>query len=191
MRKLFSFLISLSLITIISSCDQSKVTVYTEDGCAHKVDTSIMNQYGEVIVKRALKRDRLYSEENLPKDASNFGEKKAEFKWRAFIKDLNADNFFREEGFVTVVHYEKGLEIIKDGQHWYYDGYDFEEGNVNRYSGALSVLHSPRWEPVKVRGDLSFEYDYPKDNNCLECFHISGTSAYNLKLNQLSDLYYR
>lgn len=203
MRKFLPLLILVSLIVMISSCDQSKVTVYVDGGYAYKVDTAVMNQYGEIRVKLALQRDRRYSQENLPVNASNFGPKKAEFNWRAFVYDLRTLNNrlekgelvvsnWKEVGIVTVVHYEKGLEIIKDGQHWYYDGYDYDEDNIHRYSGGLSKLHSPRWEPVKV-GDngWKFEYDYPKDNNCLEIEHFYDSDGRYHKVNCLSDLFAR
>ena len=136
-------------------------TTIDVDGKSYSVDKSILEHYTETHVKQALKRADVQKDIMRPADASTFGAKKAEVEWCAFEEDLKADKFAKKVGTVTVVHYEDGLEIIKDGQSWFYDGFSYREENIRSISASLAILDSPRWEPAKIKlTDLGVEYEY-------------------------------
>lgn len=123
----------------------------------------------------------LLREQNLdgviqPTDASTFGKKTAEFEWKAFknpTKDKNnpsvLDKTLVSAGTVKVIHYEKGIEVVKDGKSWFYDAaylYKSDESDSSPVgvfvvmerkemeepclSATESILHPGVWEPSTV-----------------------------------------
>lgn len=172
------------------SCKGNSQSSNSEEGPG-KVDSYVETHYPKTQVKEALQRDIEVQRVIRPTDASNFGVKKAEVQWRAFEKDMQVRNFVREVGKVTVIHYEHGLEIIKDGQSWYYDGFEYDEYNISSICAGIAILHRPRWEPVLVRfsgSDLLFEYLYPRGHTSIETFMISESNLYKLGINYITDV---
>lgn len=191
MRKelLLSIIIAIAVLMTFSSCVGNPKTANGEDSGA--VDEYVKTHYPESQVKGAIQREKEVQELVRPSDASSFGKKKAEVRWRALINDRTADHFVIEDGAVTVVHYEHGLEIIKDGASWYYDGFEYSENNIWNIGAGLSILHRPRWEPVNIifsSTDLRFEYLYPVGHNNSEHFIIAESELYNLDINQRGDM---
>lgn len=140
-----------------TSGDDGKTTV-TIDGKKVEVDTFTAKHYNKVYIDGALVREAYICKTTKPLSASSFGKKKAEQVWRAIR--INAS----EVGTVTVVYYEKGVEIIKDGQHWFYDGFQFTERYLRILSASESVLHPGVWEPVYAeidyQGTFTFTFAY-------------------------------
>ncbi len=189
-KVLLSIIGAIALVMTFGSCKGNSQSSNSEEGPG-KVDSYVETHYPETQVKKALQRDIEVQRVIRPTDASNFGVKKAEVQWRAFEKDMQVRHFVREVGKVTVIHYEHGLEIIKDGQSWYYDGFEYDEYNISSISAGIAILHRPRWEPVLVRfsgSDLLFEYLYPIGHTSIESFMISESDLYELGINYITDV---
>ena len=190
-KKLFlSIVVAIVATMTFSSCKGNSQSSNSEEGSG-KVDSYVETHYPETQVKKALQRDIEVQTVIRPTDASNFGSKKAEVHWRALINDRTEDNFVKEDGMVTIVHYEHGLEIIKDGVSWFYDGFEYSEANVMQIGAGLSILHRPRWEPVNIRfssTDLLYEYLYPVGHKSSESFIIAESELYKLDINQRGDI---
>ena len=170
----------------------SATTSVEVNGESIDVDTFVVNHYMKTRVKEALLRDKAVRNVTRPTDASSFGKKKAEVHWRAFEGDLRGDKYFKEVGTVTVVHYEKGLEIIKDGQSWFYDGFQYVERNIWHISAASSILHRPQWEPVDVAfhsTDFGFIYLYPQGYDGMETFSATEDDREGMNIGKIGDLY--
>ena len=190
-KNLFLSIIgAIALVMTFGSCKGNSQSSNSEEGPG-KVDSYVETHYPETQVKKALQRDIEVQRVIRPTDASNFGVKKAEVKWRALEKDMEAENFVKEEGEVVIIHYEHGLEIIKDGQHWFYDGFQYDDHNISSISAGMAILHRPRWEPVCARfsgADLLFEYLYPVGHANIERFIISESKLYKVNINRISDI---
>lgn len=159
--------------SLISGAETTTVDV---DGQSYEVNKDIVARYTDTQISAALRRNA--AAQARPTDASSFGAKKAEVKWRAFDYDIRKADFISEVGVVTVVHYEHGLEIIKDGTSWFYDGYQYEKVNIMNVAAAPAILDSPRWEPVDIRFNVSswiLEYTYPEGH--------AGTGSETISLN--------
>lgn len=186
---ILSIIGAIALVMNFSSCNQTKKTVEV-DGIAYSVDSFIVNHYSEHRIEGAISRDVTMQNIIFPSDARYFGRKKAEVRWRAFDEDMQAVGHVREVGKVIVVHYEHGLEIIKDGQHWYYDGFEYDEDNLTDITAGISVLDRPRWEPVTLsfKGSfLVFDYLIPIRHPGQEWFDIGEDMLYNLEINYKTD----
>ena len=159
---------AIALVMTFTACSNNSKSSIVVDGKSYSVDKDILEHNTETHVKQALKRADAQINVVRPTDASTFGAKKAEVKWRAFEYDLKADNFTKEVGTVTVIHYENGLEIIKDGNSWFYDGFEFEEWKMWRITASIAILDKPRWEPTDITFTdcgVEFEYLYLKNYN--------------------------
>ena len=143
-----------------TSADGSKTTV-TIDGKSIEVDTFTAKHYIEANLAEALIREKFTSK--LPKitDASTFGKKKAEVVWRAFAPHGFGSGLI-EYGKVTVIHYEKGLEIIRNGKSWYYGNIPYDGiFSIANITAVESVLHPGIWEPANLSlsgSDLLFKF---------------------------------
>lgn len=189
-KVLLSIIGAIALVMTFGSCKGNSQSSNSEEGPG-KVDSYVETHYPKTQVKKALQRDIEVQRVIRPTDASNFGVKKAEVQWRAFEIDMQVRHFVREVGKVTVIHYEHGLEIIKDGQSWYYDGFEYDEYNISSISAGIAILHRPRWEPVLVRfsvADLLFEYLYPIGHTSIESSIIAESDLYELGINRIGDL---
>ena len=158
----------IALVMTFTACSNNSKSSIVVDGKSYSVDKDILEHYNEIQVGQALKRADAQINVVRPTDASTFGAKKAEVKWRAFEDDLKADNQTKEVGTVTVIHYENGLEIIKDGNSWFYDGFEFDEWKMWCITASIAILDRPRWEPTRVKLTdigVEFEYLYLKDYN--------------------------
>lgn len=184
-KKLFLSIIgAIALVMTFTACSSNSkgsflnTTTIDVDGKSYSVDKSILEHCTETHVKQALKRADAQKDVVRPTDASTFGAKKAEVEWCAFEEDLKADKFAKKVGTVTVVHYEDGLEIIKDGQSWFYDGFSYREENIRSISASLAILDSPRWEPTKIKFSegLDYKYLYLKNYNGWETWGMSSVA---------------
>ena len=158
---------AIALMTFTACSNNNKASIMV-DGKSNSVDKYLLEHYTETHVEQALKRADAQINVVRPTDASTFGAKKAEVSWRAFEEDLKADNQTKEVGTVTIIHYENGLEIVKDGNSWFYDGFEFREPNMWNISASIAILDRPRWEPTHVKFTdigVEFEYLYLKDYN--------------------------
>lgn len=189
-KVLLSIIGAIALVMTFGSCKGNSQSSNSEEGPG-KVDSYVETHYSEIQVKEALQRDIEVQRVIRPTDASNFGVKKAEVQWRAFEEDMQVRHFVREVGKVTVIHYEHGLEIIKDGQHWFYDGFQYDDHNISSISAGMAILHRPRWEPVCARfsgADLLFEYLYPIGHTSIESSFIAESDLYELGINGIGDI---
>ena len=196
MKKLL-FLAGLIMVAALSSCSgnggktgesaaDASTTKVTIDGISVEVDTFTAKHYAEYIIKDALAREEFVSKVTRPTDASAFGKKKAEAVKRAFNANVE------ECGTVTIVYYENGLEVIKDGKSWFYDGFPYDEfRSIRTISAAESVLHPGQWEPIHIDFLLtkSWEclYVYDGDYKGKECFYIREYKRNDLKLLEYED----
>jgi hypothetical protein len=179
---------TITLAMILSSCNRSTKSV-TVNGKSYEVDTFVVNHYDEIRIQDALKRDAFVQQIIRPTNSSSFGQKKAEVHWRAFDENTKSLDFAEEVGEVTVVHYEHGLEIIKDGQSWYYDGFEYDDYNLLLISAGMAILHRPRWEPVKIDfpSALRGRYLYPTNQEWDEYFSVYNYVLYKWNINRISD----
>ena len=124
------------------------------DGKSVEVDTFTAKHYIEMHIAEALVREKFTSK--LPKisNASGFGKKKAEVVWRTFAP--HGINFsLIEYGKATVIHYQKGVEIVRDGKSWYYANIPYDGlSSIFHITAVESVLHPGVWEPAYA--NLSF-----------------------------------
>lgn len=181
---------AIAIVMNFISCNQAKKNLVV-NGITNSVDTFVVNHYSEHRIEGAISRDVATRDIIFPTDASSFGQKKAEVRWRAFDEDMQAVGHVREVGKVIVVHYEHGLEIIKDGQSWFYDGFEYDEDNLIDITAGISVLHRPRWEPVtfSYKGSLLvFEYSYPIQCQGQEWFSIGEDMRYDLNISNRGDV---
>ena len=187
MRKLFPLFILVSLIIMISSCKKSKVTVYA-GGYACEVDTFAVNHYSKIRINQAIERNDYVQSVNRPSNSSSFGNKKAEVRWRVFSEDQKASRLYKIEGEATVVHYEHGIEIIKDGNSWFYDGFEYNEDNLTDISAAKSIFNE--WEPVKIGyngSDLAYTFLYPRHYHGFEEYFIMQSDLKDIHINLYTD----
>ncbi len=140
-----------------------------------EVDTFIFNNYGEKKIYKAMQRDEYVKKVPKPKNAQNFGKKMSKTIWKAYAPR----NIFIGE--VVVICYEKGVEVNKDGNSWFYDfDHMSYEGDKAAITATESVLHPGVWEPAAVTintvggSDLKFQYLY--DCGCPEeeSFYMFG-----------------
>ncbi len=200
MRKLL-FLTGLVMAAVLIACsgnasanssspstasgDGGKTTV-TIDGKKVEVDTFTANHYENFEIQDALKREAYVCKKVKPTSASFFGRKLAEVVWRAIRPDRT------ENGTVTVVYYEKGIEIKKNEQSWFYDDFKFKERYLRTLSATESILHPGIWEPAYVefnsRGLLVFTYAYTAgcpDEEYIPFFKYQSKKLGILEINNL------
>lgn len=174
-----------------SSCSNNSKSSIVVDGKSYSVDKFLLEHYTETHVKEALKRADAQVNVVRPTDASSFGAKKAEVTWYAYEEDLKADLFVKKVGTVTVVHYEKGIEIIKDGNSWFYDGFEFREWNMWSITASIAILDRPRWEPTRIKftEGVDFKYLYMKDYNGLsESWGMTSIAREKLGIKDKDDM---
>lgn len=180
---------TIALVFELSSCNFATKRMNV-DGVSQDIDTFVINHYHKNRIEKALQRDAAMNNVVFPTDARYLGVKKAEVTWRAFDEDFH--HIYRDLGVVTVVHYEHGLEIKKDGQSWYYDGIEYNEDNLTDISAALSILHRPQWEPALIGykfNHYTYEFLYPLGNTVSETVSIIGEALYDkYKINYKTDL---
>lgn len=189
-KLILSIVVAIAGTMSFSSCNGNSKSSNSGEGPG-KVDSYVETHYPESQIKKAIQRDVEVQNSIRPTDSSSFGAKKAEVKWRAFEKDMTVIDLVKEEGEVAIIHYEHGLEIIKDGQHWFYNGFEYDDYNISSISAGMAILHRPRWEPVCARfsgADLLFEYLYPVGHTNIESFIISESDLYALNINQIGDI---
>lgn len=168
-KKILSIIGAIALVMTFTACLNNSKSYIVVDGKSYSVDKFLLEHYTETHVKQALKRADAQVNVVRPTDASSFGAKKAEVTWYAYEEDLKADKFVNKVGTVKVVHYENGIEIIKDGNTWFYDGFEFREGNMRSITASIAILDRPRWEPTRITftEGVDFKYLYMKDYNGL------------------------
>lgn len=195
-KKLFLSIIgAITLVMTFTACLNNSKTTVEIDGKSYDVDTFVVNHYTKTQVGEALKRSEAQKYVVRPTDASKFGAKKAEVCWVAFEDDLKAD--CQKVGTVTVVHYENGLEIIKDDQHWFYDGFPWEgEWKMWKTTASVAILDRPRWEPTDIKFTdigVEFEYLYMKGYNGFESWIMSSYDREKFGIKDEDDiiLYYK
>lgn len=181
-KNFLSIIGAIALVMTFTACLKSGTTTVEVDGKSYSVDTFVVAHYTETQVGEALKRAEAQKNIVRPTDASSFGAKKAEVCWVAFDNDLKYGLTIhtRKVGTVFVVHYEKGLEIIKDGQHWFYDGFPWEgEWKMWRTTASIAILDRPRWEPTDILFTdigVQFEYLYTKNFNEWESWIMNSVA---------------
>lgn len=175
-----------------SSCSNNSKSSIVVDGKSYSVDKFLLEHYTETHVKQALKRADAQVNVVRPTDASSFGAKKAEVTWYAYEEDLKSDLFVNKVGTVTVVHYENGIEIIKDGQHWFYDGFTYtREWNMWSITASIAILDRSRWEPTRIRisdTGVDFDYLYMKDYNGFESWGMTSIAREKLGIKDSHDM---
>lgn len=133
------------------------------DGEKYVVPAETVEKFTESDIKLAWDRYNYLQENNIkpPKDASEFGLKLFELYWKA------VDRNCKVIGLVTVVHYEKGVEVVKDGKSWFYDFKNFVMVSPRRFEfyAMESVMQPGVWEPVVagtdvISGKNFFVFDY-------------------------------
>ena len=161
MKKLL-FLAGLVMAAVLIACGNANAnssspaeasgggstTTVKIDGKSVKVDVFVADHYDEDEIAEALVREKFTAK--LPKitDASSFGKKKAEVVWRTFAPH-DIDAMLIEYGQATVIHYEKGIEIVRDGRSWYYGNISYEDiSSIVHVTAVESVLHPGVWEPA-------------------------------------------
>ncbi len=188
-KKLFFSLIgAIALVMALGSCN-GKTKLVNANGYACEVDTFVLNHYSDFRIKQAIERDNYVQSVTLPTNAGSFGQKKAEARWRVFDEDQKAPRRYKVEGEATVNHYEHGLEIVKDGTSWFYDGFEYNEDNLTDISAGRSILHN-RWEPVKIGyngSDLAYRFLYPRNYHGYEEFFIMASDLKDLKISTTTD----
>jgi len=190
-KKILSIIGAIALLMTFSSCSNNSKSSIVVDGKSYSVDKFLLEHYTETQVEQALKRADAQINVVRPTDASSFGVKKAEVSWRAFEKDLKADNQTKEVGTVTIIHYENGIEIIKDGNTWFYDGFEFREWNMWSITASIAILDRPRWEPTRVKFTdigVEFEYLYLKDYNGWERWIMSSLAREKFGIKDEDDM---
>ena len=133
------------------------------------IDVFTADHYDEGEIAEALVREKFTSK--LPKiaNASSFGKKKAEVVWRTFAPHNEVGTMLMEYGQATVVHYEKGIEINRDGKSWYYGDISYDgASSIFHITAVESVLHPGIWEPARAElafggSDLEFHFLYKGD----------------------------
>lgn len=202
----------LFIVTFLSSClgnggsngetttDPSKTKVEI-DGRYVEVDTFTANHYYKHQIQKAIDREDVVSKVVRPTDASSFGKKKAKVVNRAFNANVE------ECGTVTIIFYEKGLEIVKDGQSWFYDGENlienplrdsYEYGKrypdihyIRDFGAAESVLHPGIWEPILknylITNDWECKYAYTGEYTGNDSFYITERQQKQLGLFEYSE----
>ncbi len=190
MKKLLYFaglVMAAAVVWVLQSCS-GKSPSSTGSAGDETVEITIMdghytvNRYtaetysGIQQIRGALMREQNLEGVAQPTDASTFGKKTAEFEWKAFknpTKDKNdrsvLDKTPVSAGTVKVIHYEKGIEVVKDGKSWFYDAaHLYSANNIGdtpeeiftfwaqkerqdpKISASESILHPGVWEPVVV-----------------------------------------
>jgi hypothetical protein len=191
-KKILSIIGAIALLMTFSSCSNNSKSSIVVDGKSYSVDKFLLEHYTETHVKQALKRADAQVNVVRPTDASSFGAKKAEVTWYAYEEDLKSDLFVNKVGTVTVVHYENGIEIIKDGQHWFYDGFTYtREWNMWSITASIAILDRSRWEPTRIRisdTGVDFDYLYMKDYNGFESWGMTSIAREKLGIKDSHDM---
>lgn len=160
--KKFLFLAGLVMAAVLCSCSngQSKKGEVTLKINGEKITVSseTSERFTEKDIKIAWRRYKHLRDNNIkpPTDASEFGLKLFELYWKA------VDRNFEAIGLVTVVHYERGVEVIKDGKSWFYDFKNFVmvSPRLFEFYAMESVMHPGVWEPVVVTREAIDEENY-------------------------------
>ncbi|MBR2457669.1 MAG: hypothetical protein IKB31_11100 [Bacteroidaceae bacterium] len=158
--KKFLFLVGLVMAAaLFVSCTGDTTTVKI-NGKNVRVSKITAEKFTLDDIERALDRESVVKNLKRPKNASDFGKKKYEIEWKALDRQLN------QHGTVLVIHYEKGIEVNKDGKAWFYDFDKFKcvEPEYIDFIAVESVMHPGVWEPASVEidimKDLTFSYGY-------------------------------
>lgn len=157
MRKMLFLLACLVMVSVMACSSSDRKKTAEVWGEKVRVDTFSLSHYHPRTIHIALERDKYVSKVSKPKSASSFGKKLSETVWKAVMEDKTF------AGEITIVRYEKGLEVIKDGQSWFYDFEHMSCGSKALFSAAEVILSPGEWEPVVVSQsdqDICFRYAY-------------------------------
>lgn len=189
-KKILSIIGAIALLMTFTACSNSSKSSIVVDGKSYSVDKFLLEHYTETHVKQALKRADAQVNVVRPTDASSFGAKKAEVTWYAYEEDLKSDLFVNKVGTVTVVHYENGIEIIKDGNTWFYDGFEFDEWNMWSITASMAIMDRPRWEPTRIKftEGVDFKYLYMKDYNGFESWGMTSIAREKFGIKDKNDM---
>lgn len=193
MRK-FLVLAGLVMAAALSSCSQnSKMAKVEVDGKTVEVDSDIVNRVPPPAVEAAIQRRPYLEKIKQPTSAASFGKKMKETVWRAFRYERKGIFFeMFEAGKVTVICYQKGIEVIYNGQSWFYEQKYFTEHMLvedyydTTITASESILHPGVWEPahaeVSIGNDIYMEYIYDGGANVYlwAIFSTSQQELYNI-----------
>ena len=165
MKKLLYFagLVMATALSCVSCSNKSeKVTVSqsspttdfkTESGETVELDSFVVNHYNHLSINEALAREQFVSKVQKKQNAADFGKKRFVIKAKTLSQyDVPVGTKGTPNGEVSVIHYQKGVEVVRDGKSWFYDfaHFRFDDADTREYIAAESVLHPGVWEPVET-----------------------------------------
>lgn len=165
MKKLLYFagLVMATALSCVSCSNKSeKVTVSqsspttdfkTESGETVELDSFVVNHYNHLCINEALAREQFVSKVQKKQNAADFGKKRFVIKAKTLSQyDVPVGTKGTPNGEVSVIHYQKGVEVVRDGKSWFYDfaHFRFDDADTREYIAAESVLHPGVWEPVET-----------------------------------------
>lgn len=182
-------LAGLVMAAAVCSCTSKGKTSLEINGKTVRVDTFTANHYTKFEIGAALARDSVVRKVKKPTSAADFGKKKYAIEWKAVNHKLEAN------GTVTVIHYEKGVEIVKDGKSWFYDFANFRDDDCQNgcWSAAESVLYPGVWEPTgiivsSIAKNLIFSYMYTCKSDKYEVFGFFPYEYEEKNISSIEDL---
>lgn len=128
-------------------------TFKTESGETVELDSFVVNHYDHVSINNALAREQYVSKVQKKQNAADFGKKRFVIKAKTLSQyDFPVGTKGTPNGEVSVIHYQKGVEVVRDGKSWFYDfaHFRFDDADTREYIAAESVLHPGVWEPVET-----------------------------------------
>ena len=181
----------MAAVIVLGACSGSggKKTKIDVMGETVKVDTFTANHYNLYVINEALKRDKYVQKVTKPSSAKDFGRRLSEITWKAVKPDKKV------AGEVTILLYERGLEVVKDGKSWFYDFANISyDGDKNLITATESILYPGVWEPAAVSintaGGDDIQYWYIYDCGCeeKERFYLSKYDRRKLQIKTIPDL---
>ena len=159
---------------------QKETVTITVDGKSYQLDADVAEKYSTYYLEKALKREEYIKNLKEPTNASSFGRKLQEEVWVVFHSDTQKEI----AGRATVILYEKGIEISKDGKTWYYSlDHCRDLPKFFNLSAMESRLHPGVWEPAFVEADptgtLTYRNIYTNKASVRETFTINGAQLEN------------
>ncbi len=125
----------------------------TESGETVELDSFVVNHYNHLSINEALAREQFVSKVQKKQNAADFGKKRFVIKAKTLSQyDVPVGTKGTPNGEVSVIHYQKGVEVVRDGKSWFYDfaHFRFDDADTREYIAAESVLHPGVWEPVET-----------------------------------------
>lgn len=148
---------SIALMSSCSSKPNSDTHPVAQDTEMSTIDADVTKNYSKADIEKAQIREEIIKDFDKPNNASTFGKKICQSQKRLFTFTLSG---IKEVGVATLIVYQKGIEIDKDGKSWFYDfansterfqQVDYPELN---YTAVQSILHKDVWEPAYISSDL-------------------------------------